>query len=567
MLGHREWTWLATSVAMATLGFVAAGGCATSTFEPDDDDDGATGGAGGTTTPGGGGGTGGTTTTNTSMCDLDCSTITTPDCQVSVCNEGQHRGTVGVCVVVPDEDATPCEDGEFCTVQDACLAGVCIGGPENDCGITPGQCMEVYCDENSQSCGEQAAPPGAACQDPNDLCMSGATCNNGLCTGGTQQDCFFSPVPDDCHVSVCNPQNGQCEPVPGNEGQICTDINDLCTVGKTCVAGVCQGGSPMDCSSLTVGCFDGQCDTNTGLCIQVPIAPGQQCAEATDQCNVGICDTQGNCNPQPANQGQACDTDGCFVGQTCNNGTCQGGNQITACSNNDNCCPSGCDLNNDDDCGCEFALISNESQLTDSVITGLITANGHTFVNYNNNNSGVHTGNMGLLNNYQTIIFHEHDRVISSTEMNNLITWVQAGGRLLVTGYDSLGNPTDPNLASVVNCTGPGDGPFSGTLIVTNATHAIMLGPAQAFPLNMGLTAGSTDHDQCTPGPNAIKLVSVDSSSKLLVTDNVGSGNGRVIYWNGNGVTSGPLVDWVGTGGTQPDLQNLFVNVLDHMCQ
>jgi hypothetical protein len=318
---------------------------------------------------------------------------------------------------------------------------------------------------------------------------------------------------------------------------------------------------------MTVGCFDGQCDPNTGQCIQVAIAPGQQCAEATDQCNVGICDTQGNCNPQPANEGQPCDTDGCFVGQTCASGTCQGGNQITACSNNDDCCPTGCDLNNDDDCGCEFALISNETQLTDPIITGLITANGNTFVNYNNNSSGVHTENMGLLNTYETIILHEHDRLISTTEMNNLTAWIQAGGRLLVTGYDSLGSPTDPNLASVVNCTGPGDGPFSDALTVTNASHGIMLGPAQVFPLNTTLTAGSTDHDQCTPGPNAIKLVDVASSSKLLVTDNVGSGNGRVIYWNANGVTSGPLVDWVGTSGTQPDLQNLFVNVLDHMCQ
>ena len=74
------------------------------------------------------------TTTNTSMCDMDCSTIQTPDCQVSVCNEGRYRGTVGVCVVVPDEDGVPCEDSEFCTVDDACVEGICVGGPENDCG-------------------------------------------------------------------------------------------------------------------------------------------------------------------------------------------------------------------------------------------------------------------------------------------------------------------------------------------------------------------------------------------------------------------------------------------------
>jgi hypothetical protein len=120
-------------------------------------------------------------------------------------------------------------------------------------------------------------------------------------------------------------------------------------------------------------------------------------------------------------------------------------------------------------------------------------------------------------------------------------------------------------MASVVNCTGPGDGPFNNALTVVDATHPIMQGPAQAFTLNMSLTASSTDHDQCTPGNGATKLIDVSGSSKLVVTDNMGQG--KVIYWNGNGSGSGDLTDWNGAGGTQPDLQNLLVNVLDFMCQ
>ncbi|MBW2454746.1 MAG: hypothetical protein JRI68_09550 [Deltaproteobacteria bacterium] len=361
MLGERglfgrQWFVLVVVGASVAWGAAAAGGCGATPNETDeDDDDGATGGSGGGT--GGTGGVGGgTTTTNTSMCEIDCSTIQTPDCQVSVCNEGRHRGTIGVCVVVPDEDDTPCDDSTFCTVQDACASGVCVGGPANDCGMTPSQCMEVYCDENSQSCGEQAAPPGAACQDPNDLCMKGATCTNGLCMGGSQEDCFFTPVPDDCHVAVCNPQTGQCEPEIGNEGLPCIDPNDLCTVGKTCTNGVCQSGAPKDCSQLTQGCFDGVCDTNTGQCIQQPIQPGGQCAEATDDCNQGICDTQGNCNGNPTNEGGNCNSDDCVTGQTCSSGTCQGGSQITSCTNNDLCCPSGCTIQTDSDCLTEITM-------------------------------------------------------------------------------------------------------------------------------------------------------------------------------------------------------------------
>ncbi len=326
MLEARELRWLAAVTAMATMGFMAAGGCnaGTDPVMGDDDDDGATGGSAGTINPGGNGGTGGaTTTTNTSMCDVDCSTIQTPDCQVSVCNEGQHRGTIGVCVVVPDEDGAACDDGMFCTVDDACDAGICVGGPENDCGMTPGQCMELYCDEQSQSCGEQPAAPGAACQDPNDLCIKGATCTNGLCTGGTPEDCFFSPVPDDCHVAECNPQNGQCEPVAGNEGQSCVDLSDLCTPGKTCASGVCQGGAPLNCNHLTQGCDLGICDTNTGTCTTQSVGNGQPCD----------------------------DLSACTTGETCQNGSCSNGTPVQTCEQNgDGCCPSNCTASNDLDC-------------------------------------------------------------------------------------------------------------------------------------------------------------------------------------------------------------------------
>jgi len=217
--------------------------------------------------------------------------------------------------------------------------------------------------------------------------------------------------------------------------------------------------------------------------------------------------------------------------------------------------------------GCHWALISQETQLGDTTITGLLTANGHTFDLYNSNTTGTHTSNATLIAMYQTIIFQKHDRVISATEQTVLQNFVNGGGRLLVTGYDSLGSPTDTLLASLLNCTGPADGPFSNVLSVVSATHPIMMGPAATFTVGMALTASSTDHDSCTPGGAAIRLVSVSgTSSKLQVTDNVGVGHGRVVYWNGNGSGSGALTDWTGAGGTQPALQNLFVNVLNHLC-
>jgi hypothetical protein len=300
-------------------------------------------GVGGSGGVGGGGGEAGSG--NTSACAVDCSQIQAPMCQVAQCN-----AQTGLCEVVADVDGTACDDSEFCTVDDACVSGICEPGPSNDCGVIPAACEDVTCDEGSQTCATVPKPNGAPCTDPNDLCLENTICTNGLCSG-TPKDCFFSPVPNDCHVSVCNPQNGQCEPEPGNEGQSCNDPNDLCTVTKTCAAGVCQGGSAMDCSYLTVGCNDGICNVNTGQCEQQPVAPGQPCAEATDQCNQGICDNQSNCNPQPANEGQSCDDNSyCTLNDTCQSGVCTGASTITQCINSDFCCPQICTIQTDNDC-------------------------------------------------------------------------------------------------------------------------------------------------------------------------------------------------------------------------
>jgi hypothetical protein len=308
---------LLLGAAVVAFAFVAGGGCsATTEPEPNDPTTNA-GGAGGSIGTGGdlGGGA-------PSLCDIDCSTISTPDCFVSVCNDGLHPGPVGSCVVVPDDDGVPCDDGAFCTVNDGCIAGVCTGGPQNDCGIAAPQCDVVTCDEISDSCSTTAAPDGAAC-DPGDPCLLGATCTNGLCIGGVLNDCFFQPVPNECFNSVCNPINGECEPVAGNDGSACIDTSDLCTINRTCSAGMCQGGNPLDCTFLTQGCDLGICDLADGMCKAQAVMNGQ------------LCD----------------DLSACTTGEICTNGSCGGGTNVVVCEQNgDGCCPLNCNDTNDIDC-------------------------------------------------------------------------------------------------------------------------------------------------------------------------------------------------------------------------
>ncbi len=284
------------------------------------------GGVGGSTSSGGGvGGVGGS-----SPCAVDCSQIQAPACQFAQCNE-----QTGQCEVVASDDGTSCEDGLFCTANDTCQTGLCEPGPQNDCGIAPAACETIACDEDSQTCATTAGLNGDPCVDPNDLCLENGTCTNGTCVG-TTKDCFFGQVPDDCHVSECNPQNGQCEPVVGNEGGACADPNDLCTVNKTCVSGVCQSGTAMDCSYLTQGCVTGLCDVNNG-----------------------------QCTTQAVNNGDPCDDlNSCTTGEICTSGNCGGGTAITQCINNDSCCPSGCTQSTDVDCVMPFNQPSYAAVLT-----------------------------------------------------------------------------------------------------------------------------------------------------------------------------------------------------------
>jgi hypothetical protein len=319
LFDYRVLIRAAVAATVVSVWMASFGGCASSpeTADPDDDD-----GAGGTATVTTTGGNGGGTTSSTGgaelPCGTDCSLINTPDCQVAQCNLQTSQ-----CEIVNDENGVACDDSQFCTISDACQDGSCVGGPQNDCGMSPPACSEVSCDETNQTCSTAPSMNGAACQDP-DLCIKGSSCSNGLCIGGMLDTCFFETVPNDCHVSMCDSNDGMCKPVPGNFNDPCVDSMDLCTVDKTCdTMGSCTGGTAKDCSNLTQGCNLGVCDVNNGMCTTMAVMNGQPCD----------------------------DLNACTTGELCSNSQCLNGTPVTNCSlTGDGCCPSNCTANNDLDC-------------------------------------------------------------------------------------------------------------------------------------------------------------------------------------------------------------------------
>lgn len=301
------------SLVVAAAVALSAAACSSSTST----DTSSEGGSGGSTTTTNSGGQGGTTST----CPVDCSQVDTGNpCQVAVCNEA-----TGQCRVQAGNEGQACDDNLFCTVGETCAGGLCTGGATNDCGTASDPCKSVTCDEASKSCSSIPANEGIACT-VDDLCLINTTCKNGLCTGAAK-DCFFAPV-GECGVATCNPANGKCEGMadPAKNGQPCFQSGDKCMVNKVCNAGNCEGGIPKDCTVFTNGCNNGLCDPVDGQCYAEAIPEGGACLEATDDCNIGICDNMGQCLPQAANEGAGCnDGNACTLGETCAAGVCQGG--------------------------------------------------------------------------------------------------------------------------------------------------------------------------------------------------------------------------------------------------
>lgn len=274
-----------------------------------------TGGAGGT---GGGGGMGGMgagggVPTTCTMRE-ECLALT------DECNEGACIN--GMCGKLPDKtkENAPCEDGLYCTVNEACHYGTCMGGSPKVC---PGSdtCHIGTCDEATRSCSTKPGNNGFQCPSE-DICKNNTTCDSGVCGGGLPRDCTI--FDDLCSVGVCDSQIG-CKPEPKAEGEPC-DVGQ----SNTCFDAFCVGGQ----------------------CAKTPKNDGASCAlSSSNPCVVGVC-MGAVCQPQPAGDGTLCN-DGLFNPCTqgvCNQGLCQSGpgndgatcNDSLFCTVNDHCTSGVC---------------------------------------------------------------------------------------------------------------------------------------------------------------------------------------------------------------------------------
>jgi len=243
-----------------------------------------------------------------------------------------------------------CTDGSICTTADACKGGVCVGASPMVCD-DKNPCTTDSCDAKL-GCQYKAAVDGGQCDDGNGCTVNDA-CKAGKCLGaGKNCDDNNICTTDTCAADVCAYANNKN---PCNDNSICTLV-DTCDGNKKCV-----GSTPLPCNDQnpcttdtcdpikgcvftvnTLACNDGLyctkgdtcalglCKSATPTCDDGNVCTNDTCDEAADKCGTVV--NTADCN----------DGDLCTPGDKCSAGTCKPGKPIV-CDDVNPCTVDSCD--------------------------------------------------------------------------------------------------------------------------------------------------------------------------------------------------------------------------------
>jgi hypothetical protein len=189
---------------------------------------------------------------------------------------------------------------QACTGCKACSGAPLTGGAAGQClNVVAGQDAHNTCAASGKACGldgacdgtgacRSAPLPGAACSDdPANKCITGGTCQAGVCAGASTPACA---APAKCKgPGTCVPASGLCS-YPDLSNTTCDDGN-ACTLSDKCTAGVCGGtqnpcNTPPPCKVSTT-CSAGQCNyTNAANGVTDNSCPASAPGKV---CNAGTC--------------------------------------------------------------------------------------------------------------------------------------------------------------------------------------------------------------------------------------------------------------------------------------
>lgn len=283
------------------------------------------------------------------------------------------------CQNTPVDDGEPCSDGNPCTVADACQQGTCAGVAK-DCPDDGNACTTFSgCEGANATCVYASVNDGASCQDDN-ACTEGDKCQEGQCNSGSPKHCDDG---NECTIDSCNPKQG-CKFTPPTDSAKSCDDGDGCTVNDVCKAGACAG-TALDCNDENK-CTDDKCVPGTGCSYtynNIPCQDGNPCT-LEDSCVDGQClsTMKKSCDDSDPCTTEFCDLADGICKFEYNDAACDDGDECTegeSCTNG-NCfggtqlvCDDG-DKCTDDACvaglGCVFAVVETECDDGDDCTLG-----------------------------------------------------------------------------------------------------------------------------------------------------------------------------------------------------
>ncbi len=187
-----------------------------------------------------------------------------------------------------------CADSVCCDVAcddpcQGCSAAARPGGTDGVCGPLATTACLPPCSIDAD-CGAAAYCDDTACVDK--LALGQASTDSGHCLSGFSADGVCCDATCDGECQACAKAggavlDGQCSPL---SGMACSSAG-ACVEGATCQAGVCAGGSPVVCAPLDDCHVAGVCDATLGACSNPSALDGAPCTAAggAGSCVAGAC--------------------------------------------------------------------------------------------------------------------------------------------------------------------------------------------------------------------------------------------------------------------------------------
>ena len=229
-----------------------------------------------------------------------CATELDSHCAKSRCDD-----STGLCALVAEPDASACDDGNTCTLGDACVGGVCEAGselaPECECQ-EDADCLPFDDDDlcngalvcQAQSC---AIDPSTlvGCDSTSDTACMVNTCQpaTGLCEMSPVGFGICDPAEHPelelglCGTLAWSTETCACEVAPKGEGEPCDD-GDPCTLEDACTEdGACLSSGTLPCDDGDL-CTDDSCEGGVG-CV---FTPNDAVCDDQDPCTRDACDSE-----------------------------------------------------------------------------------------------------------------------------------------------------------------------------------------------------------------------------------------------------------------------------------